>query len=179
MFEKRTGFSLVELLVILAILAILGVIAIPTYVGYRNRARDEAGRSDCVVTRGGEIDFRSHHRGKNPANDFGYTPNKANLMACNIDVPEAHGANFPHGYQESTVLGKLVEVIVQVPAAALGPPATQFEVLCAHPDGNHAYCGTEVTMCYINCDPCTAATAQPCCIHDPNLTCPDVGCLTP
>lgn len=44
--EEEDGFTLIELMVVILIIAILMAIAIPTYLGARNRADDRAAQSD-------------------------------------------------------------------------------------------------------------------------------------
>jgi type IV pilus assembly protein PilA len=44
--ENEEGFTLIELMVVVLIIAILIAIAIPTFLGAQNRARDRAAQSD-------------------------------------------------------------------------------------------------------------------------------------
>jgi prepilin-type N-terminal cleavage/methylation domain-containing protein len=44
--RSARGFTLVELLIVLVVLAILTAVAVPSYLGVRNRAADAAARAD-------------------------------------------------------------------------------------------------------------------------------------
>ncbi|MFQ5966292.1 MAG: prepilin-type N-terminal cleavage/methylation domain-containing protein [Acidimicrobiia bacterium] len=44
--DREEGFTLIELMVVVLIIAILIAIAIPTFLGARNRAQDRAAQSD-------------------------------------------------------------------------------------------------------------------------------------
>jgi general secretion pathway protein G len=46
LYKKQKGFTLVELMVVIIILAVLTGIAIPSYLALRNRAREQATRSE-------------------------------------------------------------------------------------------------------------------------------------
>jgi general secretion pathway protein G len=46
LYKKQKGFTLVELMVVIIILAVLTGIAIPSYLALRNRAREQAARSE-------------------------------------------------------------------------------------------------------------------------------------
>jgi type IV pilus assembly protein PilA len=45
-FERDDGFTLIELMVVVLVIAILIAIAIPTFLGAQNRARDRGAQSD-------------------------------------------------------------------------------------------------------------------------------------
>lgn len=49
--KKQKGFTLIELIIVIAIIGILAAIAIPTYLGFQNRARDSASTSALGVIR--------------------------------------------------------------------------------------------------------------------------------
>ncbi len=48
MYKKEKGFTLVELMVVIIILAVLTGIAVPSYLALRNRAREQATRSEML-----------------------------------------------------------------------------------------------------------------------------------
>jgi type IV pilus assembly protein PilA len=57
--KKQKGFTLIELIIVIAIVGILAAIAIPTYLGFQNRARDSATTSAVGVIRTALAAFRA------------------------------------------------------------------------------------------------------------------------
>jgi len=64
--KKEKGFTLVELMVVIIILAVLTGIAIPSYLALRNRARNQATRSE-MQNIGTAISIYEADIGSNPA----------------------------------------------------------------------------------------------------------------
>ena len=56
--DSEEGFTLIELMVVVLIIAILIAIAIPTFLGARQRAQDRAAQSDLRNGLGTSADFR-------------------------------------------------------------------------------------------------------------------------
>jgi len=52
--DKEEGFTLIELMVVVLIIAVLVAIAIPSFLGFRNRAQDRAAQADLRNTLLGE-----------------------------------------------------------------------------------------------------------------------------
>ena len=83
-FERDDGFTLIELMVVVLIIAILIAIAIPTFLGAQNRARDRGAQSDL---RNGITAV------KTIATDHaGYFLNGSNTPLMAADIPGAEPA---------------------------------------------------------------------------------------
>ncbi len=52
--DKEEGFTLIELMVVVLIIAVLVAIAIPSFLGFRNRAQDRSAQADLRNTLLGE-----------------------------------------------------------------------------------------------------------------------------
>ena len=52
--DKEEGFTLIELMVVVLIIAVLVAIAIPSFLGFRNRAQDRSAQADIRNTLLGE-----------------------------------------------------------------------------------------------------------------------------
>lgn len=55
--DKEEGFTLIELMVVVLIIAVLVAIAIPSFLGFRNRAQDRSAQADIRNTLLGEKAF--------------------------------------------------------------------------------------------------------------------------
>jgi general secretion pathway protein G len=87
LYKKQKGFTLVELMVVIIILAVLTGIAIPSYLALRNRAKEQAARSEMqnIAT---AIAVYEADTGSNPAD-------LAALEADAVDGGGAYMANVP------------------------------------------------------------------------------------
>ncbi len=71
--DKEEGFTLIELMVVVLIIAVLVAIAIPSFLGFRNRAQDRSAQADLRNTLLGEKAYWT---------DFGaFTTTEADLKA--------------------------------------------------------------------------------------------------
>ena len=61
--RSSAGFSLVELLVVMLILSLLAAIAIPTFFGQSDKARDAAAKGAAITARTAIETYASDHRG--------------------------------------------------------------------------------------------------------------------
>lgn len=58
---RRSGFSLVELMIVVAIIAVLAVVAIPNYIAYQNRSRQSEARVLLSGVYASEVTFFAEH----------------------------------------------------------------------------------------------------------------------
>ena len=60
--RQQSGFTLIELLIVLVILAVLIAIAVPSYLGFRQRASDGAAKSQLRTAATAAVMY-AHHNG--------------------------------------------------------------------------------------------------------------------
>ncbi len=87
--EDRRGFTLIELLVVIAVMALLLAVAVPNYLGARERARDAKKKQELVEMKKA---LRMYY------NDFQSYP--ATLTACSSSVDFASGTGCETVYMK-------------------------------------------------------------------------------
>lgn len=85
----RQGFSLIELLVVIAIIASIVSLAIPNYLGARQRAKDSKRKSEAIALKSA---LRLYY------NDFNTYP--AILFSCSATIDFASGASCDNLYMK-------------------------------------------------------------------------------
>jgi type IV pilus assembly protein PilA len=133
--RERTGFTLIELMMVVAIIAILLLIALPTFVGAKNRASDRQAtsilHSSLVAARVGNAD-QGDYAWLTPATlqaeerSITYTDSATSARAGSNQVSVATGVSGGNTYVIMTSLsssGKCYALLEQVDAA------TTFQVV--------------------------------------------------
>ena len=68
--RQGEGFTLIELLIVVIIIGILAAIAIPLYVGQRNKAKEAAVKEDVHTIQVGVMSYAADHGGAYPSTDY-------------------------------------------------------------------------------------------------------------
>ena len=79
--KKQKGFTLIELIIVIAIIGILAAIAIPTYLGFQNRARNSQSVSAVGVIRLGLAAYKAD----TPAGDYPLSGTENELFTALAD----------------------------------------------------------------------------------------------
>ena len=79
---RDRGFTLVELLIVVLVIGILSAVAVPTFVGQRNQARDAAAKSDLGHAKQAMLAYATANGAYTSTvanlNQFGYTTSSGN-----------------------------------------------------------------------------------------------------
>jgi general secretion pathway protein G len=96
LYKKQKGFTLVELMVVIIILAVLTGIAIPSYLALRNRAREQATRTEMqnIAT---ALEIYNADIGYYPAGTADLSPD----YMTNVPTNDAWGADYDYVVGES------------------------------------------------------------------------------
>ena len=119
-FLKTTGFSLIEVLVVIAIIAMLIGLALPNYLGARERARDSKRKTELgqmkIALRMYYNDYMSY-----PTSDSGIL--KACGLTGKLACPVCTSAEFAAGGTD----GCSVIYMKKLPQIGTGSPYTTFQ----------------------------------------------------
>lgn len=81
--KRQRGFTLIELRVVIIVIGILAVIAIPLYLGQKDKAEDAALKGGVHVIQIGVVAYAADHGGELPTTDY-VTHTPADRSADNL-----------------------------------------------------------------------------------------------
>lgn len=94
---QKTGFSLIEILIVVMLLAIVSAITIPRFVDAGDDARESAIETDIQMMRRQIMVYMAQHNGKGPHLDELGNTDAANLAARLTGKTDADGKLNPSG----------------------------------------------------------------------------------
>src|SRR4051812_33345328 len=151
--DDEKGFTLIELMVVVLIIAILLAIAIPTFFGAQNRARDRAAQSDLRNAMTAAKTIATDHEGN--------FLNAAGTAITSADMPDGEPAiTFDDSATTSSPRVMLItthtggDYITFVQLSASGT----YYGISVTKDGAVTYCASKVTQ--DDCDDGTADAAN-------------------
>ncbi len=101
--RRRSGFTLVEVLIVVVILAILAATVIPQFAASTTDAKESALKFNLHSLRSQIEMYKLHHLGKTPTITAGALPQLTSATNVNGDIGTP-GANYPYGPYIMTAL---------------------------------------------------------------------------
>lgn len=142
--SSRTGFTLVELLLVVTIIGVLAALVVPRFVGRSQQARETAALQEIVGTMGVALDLFEQDMGRYPTTEEG--------LAVLITPPSQGDSSNWHGpYLKSATVPRDPwghEYRFTYPSQLTDIP-TLYDMVSAGPDGQY---GTEDDITNHNTD---------------------------
>src|SRR5262252_841220 len=104
MRQGKTGFTLIELMIVIAVIAVIAAIAIPGLLSSQRASNERNASTSLKTLASAEADFRSNDRDSNHVNDF-WTGNVAALYTL---TSAAVTGNTPNSTSDPSI--KLIEL---------------------------------------------------------------------
>ena len=150
--KSEEGFTLIELMVVVLIIAILIAIAIPTFLGAQNRARDRGAQSDLRNALTAAKTLSTDSAGV-------FQVSGADITASDMEAAEPSLTYDVIGSASKTVVGVLVENTGANITMLKQTASNTWFGISADSSGNVEYCrGSAATACDASADAGYSAT---------------------